>query len=89
MMTDEYATTVRKFWQEYTPIARRHNLRIRTQCHIKKPCRIEIWQGEGAGAVRILKIEEEDETHCYKRATEDLISWDKNIQSKYEIYTAS
>lgn len=45
---DEYAEAVRRFYEVYRPIARRHNLRLHSKFSLHDDGFIKIYQGEGS-----------------------------------------
>lgn len=83
---DEYAAVVRKFYEVYRPIGRRYNLRVHSSFSLYRQGFIKIYQGEGPERKLIIKVEEDDDIECYKRATEALISWKQSREKEYERY---
>lgn len=70
-----YAAAVRQFYDIYRPIARRYGLRMSSRTLIYDDGWIRIYKGEGTDRQLIVKIEEENDTDLYDRATEAVISW--------------
>lgn len=79
---DEYAAAVRRLYQIYRPIGRRYNLRLHSKFSMYDKGFIKIYQGDGPDRKQIVKVEEEDDIACYKRATDDLESWAKRMEGQ-------
>ena len=75
---DEYAAVVRKFYEVYRPIGRRYNLRVHSRFSMNRPGFIKIYQGDGPDRKQIIKVKEDDDIACYKRAIDELESWAKS-----------
>lgn len=71
---DEYTAVVRKFYEVYRPIGRRYNLRVHSRFSMNRPGFIKIYQGDGPDRKQIIKVEEDDDVACYKRAIDELES---------------
>lgn len=65
---DDYAEAVRRFYEVYRPIARRHNLRLHSKFSMYDDGFIKIFQGEGQDKKQIIKVEEKDDALCNRRA---------------------
>ena len=71
---DEYAEAVRRFCEIYRPVARRYNLRLHSKFSLYDDGFIKIYQDKK----QIIKVEGEDSTLCYRKATEAVISWEES-----------
>ena len=71
---DEYAEAVRRFYEVYRPIARRHNLRLHSKFSLYDDGFIKIYQDKK----QVIKVEGKDSTLCYRKATEAVISWEES-----------
>lgn len=47
---------------------------------------IKIYQGDGPDRKQIIKVEEEDEIACYKRAIDELESWARGRENESARY---
>ena len=83
---DEYGTLVRKFYETYRPIGRRYNLRVHSRFTMKGEGFIKIYQGDGPDRKQIIKVEEEDEIACYKKAIDELESWARGRENESARY---
>ena len=81
---DEYAEAVRRFYEEYRPIARRHNLRLHSKFSMYDDGFIKIFQGEGQDKKQIIKVEEKDDALCYRRAMDAVISWEEGRRKEQQ-----
>ena len=82
---DEYAEAVRRFYEVYRPIGRKYNLRVHSSFSLFRPGFIKIYQG-GPDRKQIIKVEEDEDIECYKRATEALIPWDQSRTNEHKRY---
>lgn len=83
---DEYAAVVRKFYEVYRPIGRRYNLRVHSRFSMNRPGFIKIYQGDGPDRKQIIKVEEDDDVACYKRAIDELESWARSREDENARY---
>lgn len=83
---DEYAAVVRKFYEVYRPIARKYNLRLHSKFSMYEKDVLKIYQGEGADWRQVIKVEEDDDISCYKRAIDSLESWVRSKEDENERY---
>lgn len=83
---DEYAAVVRKFYEVYRPIGRRYNLRVHSRFSMNRPGFIKIYQGDGSDRKQIIKVEEDDDIACYKRAIDELESWARSREDENARY---
>lgn len=74
---DEYAAVVRKFYEVYRPIGRRYNLRVHSRFSMNRP---------GFIRKQIIKVEEDDDIACYKRAIDELESWARSREDENARY---
>ena len=89
-MEDEYKEIVRKFYEIYRPLKKRYNLRSHIHFSIYDDGLIEIWEckGETKGKC-ILRVREEEDIDCYKRAIDELKYYKQEREGKeYERSTA-
>ena len=77
---DEYAAVVRKFYEVYRPIGRRYNLRVHSRFSMNRPGFIKIYRKQ------IIKVKEDDDIACYKRAIDELESWAKSREDENARY---
>ena len=77
-MKDEYEETVKKFYEIYRPLQKKHNLRSHISSSLYDDSLIEIWEyrGETKGKC-ILRVKEPEEIDCYKKAIEQLEGYKK------------
>ncbi len=76
-MGDEYEAAVRKFYEVYRPMQERYNLRSHMRFSLHGGGLIEIWRyREGTREKCILRVQEANDTECYKRAIEDLENYE-------------
>lgn len=75
----EYREAVHNFYEIYRPLQKKYNLRMHAHFSIYDDGLIEIWEynGEARGKC-ILKVQEEKDIDCYKRAAEYLKSYEKS-----------
>ncbi|MBD5449694.1 MAG: hypothetical protein HDR28_05985 [Lachnospiraceae bacterium] len=72
-MEDEYREIVRKFYEIYRPLQKKHNLRYHMHFDISDDGLIEIWEYEEKKKKKCISIvREEKDIDCYKKAIEDL-----------------
>ena len=81
---DDYAEAVRRFYEVYRPIARRHNLRLHSKFSLYDDGFIKIYQGEGLDKKRIIKVEEKDDILCYRKATEEVLDWEESRRQEQQ-----
>lgn len=81
---DEYAEAVRRFYEVYRPIARRHNLRLHSKFSLYDDGFIKIFQGEGQDKKQIIKVEEKDDALCYRRAMDAVIRWEEGRRKEQQ-----
>ncbi len=75
---DKYKEAVKEFYRIYRPIQKKCSLRMHSKFSMSDDGIIEIWEYKGEQRVKcVCKIKEEDDTECYIRATEALISYEK------------
>lgn len=79
---DEYAEAVRRFYEVYRPIQRRYNLRAHSSFSLYRPGFIKIYQGDESDKKLIVKVEEDEDIECYKRATDALMNWEKSRRNE-------
>lgn len=73
---DEYGEMVRTFYRIYQPLRERYGLRLHTKFSVYEDGLIEIYRYEGEERKElILKVKEEDDVDCYKRAVEQLLMY--------------
>ena len=74
----ERKRAIEEFYRIYRQLQKKKDLRIHSRFSIYDDGIIEIWEYQEDKRVRnICKVKEESETACYKRATEVLISYEK------------
>lgn len=74
---NEYRAAVRRFYETYRPIAKRYGLRMSSHTSLCDDGWIKIFKGEEANRQQVIKVEEENDTDLYNKATEAIISWVK------------
>ena len=78
----ERRQALRRFYEEYDEVRRKYGLTMSAHASIFDDCWIRIWQGSGIKKRMIIKVENESETQCYRIATEALISWVANKETR-------
>ena len=72
-MKDEYSEVVRKFYEIYRPLQKKHNLKLHTHFDIYDDGRIEIWECEGETCVKhVCRVKEKEDIECYRKAIQEL-----------------
>lgn len=70
---DEYAEAVHKFYEIYSPLQKRHNLRLHSHFDIYGNNFIEIFQYDGEKRGKcVCKVKEDEAIDCYRRAAKQL-----------------
>ena len=76
---DEYAAAVRQFYQTLRPIRKEYDLRVSIRQATDGANYVKIyWAMEMAPQRLVIKIEEQDETLCFRKARQELITWYQN-----------
>ena len=70
-----------RFYEEYDTVRRKYGLTMSAHASVFDGCWIRIWQGSGIKKKMIIKVENENETLCYRVATEALTSWVTNKEA--------
>lgn len=82
-MEDEYREIVRKFYEIYRPLQKKHNLRYHMHFDLYDDGLIEIWEYEGETKKKCISIaREEKDIDCYKRAIDDLEHYRKEREEE-------
>lgn len=82
---EERRELIRKFYQIYRQLQKRHSLREHSHFDIYGNNLIEIWEYEGERKGRcICRVKEETETACYKRAIEEMKSYSGKETVRHE-----
>lgn len=68
---EEYREVIRRFYEVYRPLQKRHNLRLHSHFSIYDDGLIE------QRSKRVCKVKEENDIDCYKRAIEALERYGK------------
>lgn len=81
----EYRAAVQDFYAIYRPLQKKYNLRMHSHFSIYDDGLIEAWEyhGETKGKC-ILRVKEAEDIDCYKRATEDLKSYEKEREKQWQ-----
>lgn len=75
---EEYREVIKRFYEVYRPLQKRHNLRLHSHFSIYDDGLIEIWEYKGEKRSKcVCKIKEENDIDCYKRATDELKNYGK------------
>lgn len=64
----------------------RYNLRVHSRFSMNRPGFIKIYQGDGPDRKQIIKVEEDDDVACYKRAIDELESWARSLEDENARY---
>lgn len=80
---EEHSRAIHEFYQIYRPLQKRYNLRQHSHFDIYGNNYIEVWEYKGdVRGSRIVMAKEEDEAACYRRAIEELKSYENNRKDR-------
>lgn len=77
----EYKIAMRAFYRKYNEMRRYYNLRLRCISGINCETTIKVYKEALNGRTLVLDVQEADETTCYKRALEELESYEMIIRT--------
>lgn len=84
-MQEEYKVELKKFYEIYYPLAKRHNLQMYSHFSIWEweDDWIKIYKKTGRQQKLIIKVESKSDVACYRMAREQLCNWE-NVRKKEE-----
>lgn len=75
---EERRKEMRRFYEHYDAVRRKYGLMLSCHASVFDGCWVRIWQGSGMKKKLIIKVENENETLCYRVAAEALAGWVEN-----------
>lgn len=81
----EYTEAVREFYRVLGQIRKEYSLLVNTRLSTSQGNYVKIYKTrEGMPKKLVIKAEEEDEILCFRKATQELITWNQNRQQMKE-----
>ncbi len=81
----EYTEAVREFYRVLGQSKKKHSLLVNTRMSSSQGNYVKIYKTrEGMPKRLVIKVEEEDEALCFRKATQELITWSQNRQQMEE-----
>jgi|GEM_PF-2338295 len=77
----DYKIAMRAFYRKYNEMRKYYNLRLRCISGINRETTIKVYKEALNGRILVLDVQEADETTCYKRALEELKSYEMIIRT--------